>query len=94
MGFHGRSGMSQNRSVADGVGFEPTNPCGLAVFKTAALNRSATHPAQSDQRLTTRAERTKRGGWHPIGTMPTSSRQLKCQSVRRFSLLRQRLESA
>ena len=31
--------------VADGVGFEPTNPCGLAVFKTAALNRSATHPA-------------------------------------------------
>jgi len=26
--------------------------------------------------------------------MPTSSRQLKCQSVRRFSLLRQRLESA
>jgi hypothetical protein len=30
--------------AADGVGFEPTNPCGLAVFKTAALNRSATHP--------------------------------------------------
>ena len=30
--------------LADGVGFEPTNPCGLAVFKTAALNRSATHP--------------------------------------------------
>jgi hypothetical protein len=32
-------------SLADGVGFEPTNPCGLAVFKTAALNHSATHPA-------------------------------------------------
>ena len=30
--------------MADGVGFEPTNPCGLAVFKTAALSRSATHP--------------------------------------------------
>ncbi len=31
--------------VADGVGFEPTRGCPLAVFKTAALNRSATHPA-------------------------------------------------
>jgi hypothetical protein len=31
-------------ALADGVGFEPTNPCGLAVFKTAALNHSATHP--------------------------------------------------
>ena len=25
-----------NNLLADGVGFEPTNPCGLAVFKTAA----------------------------------------------------------
>jgi hypothetical protein len=32
-------------AAADGVGFEPTSPCGLAVFKTAALNHSATHPA-------------------------------------------------
>ena len=39
-------------------------------------------------------DRLAGGGWHPIGTMPTSSRQLKCQSVRRFSLLRQRLELA
>ena len=31
--------------LADGVGFEPTSPCGLAVFKTAALSHSATHPA-------------------------------------------------
>jgi hypothetical protein len=31
--------------VADGVGFEPTSPFGLAVFKTAALSRSATHPS-------------------------------------------------
>jgi hypothetical protein len=37
--------MRYKALVADGVGFEPTNPCGLAVFKTAALNRSATHPA-------------------------------------------------
>ena len=26
------------------MGFEPTNPCGLAVFKTAAIDRSATRP--------------------------------------------------
>ena len=38
------SGLDRSE-VADGVGFEPTNPRGLAVFKTAALNRSATHPS-------------------------------------------------
>ncbi len=26
--------------MAEGVGFEPTRPCGLAVFKTAALDRT------------------------------------------------------
>ncbi len=26
--------------MAEGVGFEPTKPCGLAVFKTAALDRT------------------------------------------------------
>ena len=30
--------------LAEGVGFEPTNPEGLAVFKTAALVHSATPP--------------------------------------------------
>ena len=30
--------------MADGVGFEPTVSCPTAVFKTAALNHSATHP--------------------------------------------------
>jgi hypothetical protein len=35
-------------ALADGVGFEPTNPCGLAVFKTAALSHSATHPCISN----------------------------------------------
>lgn len=29
----------------DGVGFEPTEGCPSAVFKTAAFNRSATHPS-------------------------------------------------
>ena len=31
-------------SVAEGVGFEPTDPCGSAVFKTAAIDHSATPP--------------------------------------------------
>src|SRR4051794_12929942 len=31
--------------LADGVGFEPTDACTSPVFKTGALNRSATHPA-------------------------------------------------
>ena len=30
--------------MAEGVGFEPTEPCSSAVFKTAALNHSATPP--------------------------------------------------
>src|SRR5205085_760380 len=32
------------RLLAEGVGFEPTEPCGSAVFKTAALNHSAIPP--------------------------------------------------
>ena len=31
--------------MAEGVGFEPTEPLGSAVFKTAAINHSATPPA-------------------------------------------------
>src|SRR3954452_20864744 len=34
------------RWLADGVGFEPTRGCPLAVFKTAAIDHSATHPAR------------------------------------------------
>jgi hypothetical protein len=30
--------------LAEGVGFEPTDPCGSPVFKTGALNRSAIPP--------------------------------------------------
>jgi hypothetical protein len=33
--------------MAEGVGFEPTDPCGSPVFKTGALNRSAIPPRQS-----------------------------------------------
>ena len=41
-----RSGLAKYASVplADGVGFEPTEPCGSAVFKTAGINHSPTHP--------------------------------------------------
>ena len=31
-------------NMAEGVGFEPTDPCGSPVFKTGALNRSAIPP--------------------------------------------------
>ncbi len=30
--------------MAEAVGFEPTEPCGSTVFKTAAFNLSATPP--------------------------------------------------
>ncbi len=30
--------------MAEGEGFEPPVPCGTAIFKTAALNHSATLP--------------------------------------------------
>ena len=30
--------------MAEGVGFEPTRPFGLPVFKTGAINRSTTPP--------------------------------------------------
>lgn len=30
--------------VAEGVGFEPTIPCGMPVFKTGAFDLSATPP--------------------------------------------------
>jgi hypothetical protein len=31
-------------NVAEGVGFEPTDPCGSPVFKTGAINRSTIPP--------------------------------------------------
>jgi hypothetical protein len=31
--------------MAEGVGFEPTDPCGSPVFKTGALNHSAIPPS-------------------------------------------------
>src|SRR4029079_4147895 len=38
-------------SMAEGVGFEPTEPCGSAVVKTAALNHSAIPPPMSRKNL-------------------------------------------
>src|SRR5471030_208177 len=37
--------------VAEGVGFEPTNPCGFPVFKTGAIDHSTTPPQRADPRL-------------------------------------------
>ncbi|CAA7617435.1 hypothetical protein MCP1_20228 [Candidatus Terasakiella magnetica] len=33
--------------LADGVGFEPTEACAPPVFKTGAIDHSATHPSGS-----------------------------------------------
>jgi hypothetical protein len=33
--------------MAEGVGFEPTDPCGSPVFKTGAINRSTIPPEES-----------------------------------------------
>ena len=35
---------SMQRHLAESEGFEPPSPCGLAVFKTAAFDRSANSP--------------------------------------------------
>ncbi len=40
----GLSKEMRHGNLADGVGFEPTVSCPTPVFKTGALNRSATHP--------------------------------------------------
>ena len=37
-------GLRSTQALADGVGFEPTDAFTSPVFKTGALNRSATHP--------------------------------------------------
>ncbi len=36
--------LDYSREMAEGVGFEPTVPCGTPVFKTGAFDRSATPP--------------------------------------------------
>jgi hypothetical protein len=38
----------RNLRLAEGVGFEPTDPFGSPVFKTGALNRSAIPPKLRD----------------------------------------------
>ena len=48
----GKLGWSQREDMAERVGFEPTVGEPTAVFKTAALDRSAISPAQCGVRLT------------------------------------------
>jgi hypothetical protein len=38
--------VRKNMKVAEGEGFEPPEPCGSAVFKTAAIDHSATLPVR------------------------------------------------
>lgn len=40
----GRNAALDAEKVAEAEGFEPSVPCGTAVFKTAAIGRSATPP--------------------------------------------------
>ena len=47
--FVGMASGGGRGDMAEGVGFEPTVPCGTAVFKTAALNHSATPPRVTGQ---------------------------------------------
>src|SRR5436190_9935995 len=66
-------------AMAEGVGFEPTEPYGSAVFKTAALNHSSI-PPQGHATLTTRADRLNEagpcgGGWPAGVTSPPSERR-------------------
>ena len=52
--------------MAEGVGFEPTSPCGPTVFKTVAFNRSAT-PPRGEQQSSTLALRSSPRLWHSGG---------------------------
>jgi hypothetical protein len=49
--------------MAEEEGFEPPEPCGSTVFKTAALNHSATPPEGTDKHTT--GELADRGGFEP-----------------------------
>ena len=57
MGFSKRQARRgrtpKKKSVAEGVGFEPTVPCGTLVFKTSAFDHSATPPVCSGVNLHT-----------------------------------------
>jgi hypothetical protein len=43
--------VRSEKEEEEGVGFEPTRACALAVFKTAAFDRSATPPSLVLQQL-------------------------------------------
>src|SRR2546423_5779067 len=47
---------------------------GTPVFKTGALNRSATHPRLAYQKVNLLRRENKREPWHPIGTQGVVSR--------------------
>ncbi len=55
--FHRSSSKSElNERLAEEEGFEPPDPCGSTVFKTAAIDHSATPPRRDSS--TTRSLRS------------------------------------
>ena len=52
--------------LAEAVGFEPTEPCGSTVFKTAAFNHSATPPHAVYKDTTERGETCAFSGGAPL----------------------------
>src|SRR3990172_5038108 len=66
--------------LAEGVGFEPTEPCGSAVFKTAALDHSAIPPLDRRANVGTQSSLSawpvqpipQRGGRRGLATGRTS----------------------
>ena len=65
-------------SLADGVGFEPTDACTSPVFKTGALNRSATHPSELGRALSRVGTGCARRGVNQAGRMGVYQTSLRC----------------
>ena len=59
-----RKVSSRLRRMAEGVGFEPTDPCGSPVFKTGAIDRSTTPPDRG--KLANLSSAGKRLRHHPL----------------------------
>lgn len=79
--------------MADEVGFEPTNPFELTVFKTAAINHSATHPIEIDSvllrppRVTTSSFATYLSHKGKTESISIKSSLVECAKTSTFSLI-------
>lgn len=82
------------RQMAEGVGFEPTDPCGSPVFKTGAIDRSTTPPVIFASRVpapkasrTTDPDRRRTGLFSQSRRPPTGSHSPLSLTARRPTLL-------